>query len=252
MYKISKGQFMVLLAVGIILWFGDILFVLDSYEASNIALALIIIIPGLLAFYVLGWRNANKSTLVLEKTKKIESIKNSIQMDTPPIKFFSVSTWKLIALTTATFGLYQIYWHYRNWQAIRLADGSDIRPFWRSFFLMFFTHALFKRIVDSSVKQGFSEVMSASALAWAFIVLIFAGSISARGDDAIFTLLWILSFFSVAPLIQIQKAINFNNKNLDSTYTASKKFSVGEVLLAVVGGVLFVFALLGFLSDMSI
>jgi fatty acid desaturase len=36
--------------------------------------------------------------------------------------------WQLVLLSTFTFGLYEIYWFYRNWKQLRDEDNLDVNP----------------------------------------------------------------------------------------------------------------------------
>ena len=48
--------------------------------------------------------------------------------------FFHTSTSKFVALTIVSFGLWQVYWLYRNWRYLRDNGRRGISPFWRSVF----------------------------------------------------------------------------------------------------------------------
>ncbi len=60
--------------------------------------------------------------------------------------FFVVKTSKLIIMSVMTLGLYEIYWFYRNWRAVQLAEGSKIWPFARSLFGVLTSYFLFSRV----------------------------------------------------------------------------------------------------------
>ena len=47
--------------------------------------------------------------------------------------FFAVSPLKLIVMSTATLGIYELYWFYKNWKLIKQRTESNIMPFWRAF-----------------------------------------------------------------------------------------------------------------------
>ncbi|MEM9401487.1 MAG: hypothetical protein AAGA44_03230 [Pseudomonadota bacterium] len=50
-------------------------------------------------------------------------------------RFYSTGPFKFTLLYLATFGLYGIYWSYKNWRFIRDRDNSDVLPFIRAFFI---------------------------------------------------------------------------------------------------------------------
>ena len=51
----------------------------------------------------------------------------------PPM-YFPVSLLKLVIMSTCTFGIYELYWFYRNWCFVRTREAPEIMPFWRAFF----------------------------------------------------------------------------------------------------------------------
>jgi hypothetical protein len=61
--------------------------------------------------------------------------------DTDP-QFFATLPVKFIAMSLCTFGLYEIYWSYKNWRIIRDRDGSKVMPFWRAFFYPIWHYSL--------------------------------------------------------------------------------------------------------------
>ena len=48
--------------------------------------------------------------------------------------FFPVSRLKLLVMSLVTFGLYEVFWFYKNWQLFKAATVRDISPFWRTVF----------------------------------------------------------------------------------------------------------------------
>ena len=48
--------------------------------------------------------------------------------------YYAVGPLKFTAMSICTFGLYEMYWSYKNWQFVKARDGSDILPLARAFF----------------------------------------------------------------------------------------------------------------------
>ena len=46
--------------------------------------------------------------------------------------FFATSQAKLAIMSIATLGIYDIWWFYKNWLAVRARTGRKIRPGWRA------------------------------------------------------------------------------------------------------------------------
>lgn len=84
---------------------------------------------------------------------------------------FAVGTAKMFVMSLLTFGIYQVFWFYRHWSLIRGRDRSDIMPFWRAFFSIFFVYQLFKRMREDGKTFGVTESLAAGPLATAFILL---------------------------------------------------------------------------------
>lgn len=67
--------------------------------------------------------------------------------------FYSTGPFKFMLLSIGTFGLFQLYWFYRNWRAIKQRDGSDIRPLWRAFFTPLWTFSFGAWLNDAARAQ---------------------------------------------------------------------------------------------------
>ncbi|HEY8086152.1 MAG TPA: hypothetical protein VIE69_11195, partial [Methylophilaceae bacterium] len=66
-------------------------------------------------------------------------------------QYFTVSTRKLILMCLCTFSLYEIYWFYKNWTAIKQHyKGSKIMPAARSLFAPIWAYSCFKQIKNSA------------------------------------------------------------------------------------------------------
>jgi hypothetical protein len=163
-----------------------------------------------------------------------------------PLMFFAVPNKKLVLLSLSTFGIYELYWAYKNWKVIEIKE--DISPIPRTFFHAIFVFGLFKRIFESGKKQGFSEYTSVDLVATLYFILLISGSISGRewfytAYPVASSLLFIVSTFTVWALMEIQKIIIFNNKTIDPTYEPVKRFNLFEKALLVVGGLIFLVTL---------
>lgn len=69
MYKISKGQLIVLWVFGALVWLWSIVD-LGGYDPSGLALPLFFVVPGGLIFYTLGWRNQQPKKIETKKEEK--------------------------------------------------------------------------------------------------------------------------------------------------------------------------------------
>jgi hypothetical protein len=60
--------------------------------------------------------------------------------------YFAVSLLKLTVMSICTFGIYELYWFYKNWNLIKQRERADIMPFWRAVFAYFFCYQCFCQI----------------------------------------------------------------------------------------------------------
>ena len=155
------------------------------------------------------------------------------------IEYFSVSTGKLVVMTIVTFGLYQVYWFYKNWRAVKKQGGENISPIWRSWFAIFYSDSIFNRIFISARNFGYKKEDSL------FLAIFYAIFLLLARLDEPFNLLFLLS---VWPLLPVQKAINFNNSKFINNYEANSKFSLWEKIVSVAGGFIFISYLLDLFS----
>lgn len=151
--------------------------------------------------------------------------------------YFPVSPLKLVVMTICTFGLYQIYWFYRHWGFVRERQKSDIMPFGRAIFAPFFCYSLFKNIETTGVSCNISGSIEPGALAAGWIVF----TIVAKLPDPF----WLASFLAVLFLIPVQMAANEINLAGSPNHDPNRKFSGWNIAAVVIGGPLFMFAVVG-------
>jgi hypothetical protein len=109
--------------------------------------------------------------------------------------FFEVAVWKLILMNVCSLGLYQVYWFYRQWKAMKPRELAMIRPFWRAFFAVFFCYSCFSNIKDGLGDEE-AKGKSPGLLAIGFVLF----SLSSRMPDPY----WLFSVFSFLFLIPVQ------------------------------------------------
>lgn len=152
------------------------------------------------------------------------------------IVFFPVSTTKLVVLSIFSFGLYELYWFYKNWVLVKGREKSNISPFWRAFFAFFTCHSLFTRISDEAKSDGI-PVPAPGLLAAAWIIL----TILYRLPDP-YSLISMLSFI---PLIPTQKAINSINRKAAPDHDGNHKFGAANIAVVVIGGIMLALVIVG-------
>ncbi len=165
------------------------------------------------------------------------------------IKFYSMSLPRLYFLTIITFGIYEIYWFYRNWKAIKEAHPQKMSPFWRSIFQIFYAWPLFKEIKESAHKHGYKVNFSAGGLALVYAVILLVSNGVSRipeYNSGVIVATIILALIYALPLFPIQKAINFNNRKQPGP--EPEKGTTGEVILIFVGALITVGIIYAFVT----
>ncbi|MFY9401991.1 MAG: hypothetical protein WAQ07_01090 [Candidatus Omnitrophota bacterium] len=161
------------------------------------------------------------------------------------IKYFNTSIMKLVLLFVCTFGIYGLYWHYKNWKAIKDHTGEKISPFWRAFFWIFTCSDLFKIIGLSALGKGINIAYSARDLATFYILMMLFGVVGSKYDNQIANLLWVVGFFAVIPLVIVQKAVNSYNAAIDDSYMINDGFSWKSITVIVLGAILLILSIAG-------
>jgi len=153
-------------------------------------------------------------------------------------QYFSVPTKKIIILSILSFGIYEIYWFYQNWKAIKTQEGKKLSPSWRAIFYVFFCYSLFKRVLISASKKGHHSKFSHGVLTTVYILIIMTYKLP---DPFSF-----LCAFSFIPLIYVADAIRFNNKAINPDFVDAGKFAAAEIFIAIFGVLLWYVTILSY------
>jgi len=111
------------------------------------------------------------------------------------LPFYCVSATKLSILSLVTFGLYGIFWFYKNWMLVKTRAGRDIRPFWRAMFSPFCCYSFARTVNSTADSVNMTERTRPAAIAAIYMALITL----VRLPDPY----WLISLFSFVPLIPI-------------------------------------------------
>jgi len=175
-----------------------------------------------------------------ENMNQNESAINSVETDAvknSEVYFFTTSTLKLILMSICTFGIYELYWFYKNWVLIKERTEQNIMPFWRAFFAPLWAYSCFKHIKTVAGERNIQESLSIGLLAFVYFIL-----------QALWRLpdpFWLISFFSIALLIPANNVALEINKHLDTEFKNNEKFTGWNWVGLVLGGLLFVLSIIG-------
>ena len=84
--------------------------------------------------------------------------------------FYVVSPFKLALMFWITMGIYDLYWHYKNWALYREARGGGGLPVMRAFFSIFFAPSLFLRMSKEARAVGVTSGAPAALLAVVYVL----------------------------------------------------------------------------------
>lgn len=94
--------------------------------------------------------------------------------------YYVVAQKKFFILFLLTFGLYQFYWVYRNWNLYRLKTGENIWPVLRAIFSVFFYHSLFRKVQEKIQSSGRSFDWTPGTLATLTVILLLVINVADR------------------------------------------------------------------------
>ncbi len=160
---------------------------------------------------------------------------SAVVVPTVGLPFRPISIRKVVILSLATFGAYQIHWFYQNWWAVRLRGRFRVKPLWRSLLFFVFCYPLFLRIKSSAqahgVTSGFRPIVAGAvctvfALVW-------------RLDETF----WPTVVLTTIPLVAAQREINRLSAVVAPSVEPNDTFSRWQVVGVTIGGLFFALAL---------
>ena len=143
--------------------------------------------------------------------------------------YYPVSPAKLISIWILSFGLYSLYWFYKNWFYVKNRDSSSIMPTARGIFNHFWYYPLYTELqTDNATRFEESHLPGKFVAAICAIGYLLIGLFANKGS---FTILFL--FFSVLLILPLANYINFINNNNDA-YKHNSSWSFRHYLLAFV------------------
>lgn len=149
--------------------------------------------------------------------------------------YFSVSTNKLIIMSICTFGIYEIYWFYKNWKHIKEVESSKIMPFWRAIFAPLWIYYLYKDIKEKSDTMNLNAELSPGVLAIIYLAL----SVAAKMPDPY----WLISLISFTVLIPANNILTMINHRAVENFQQNESFKGWNWLALTLGTLLVIVAI---------
>lgn len=172
----------------------------------------------------------------LNRTKTGKKVAAEIDQNTPPYPYI-VSTAKLTILSILTFGLYEIYWFYRQWKSFKEEKNLKVTVWARAFFSGITAYSLFKEISKAVEEHDKNKTIPSGVLAVIYFVLLLFGRAPDWG--------WIISLLSFMALVPAQNAINFYWERRLKGKAAPSNFGASNYIWSIVGGLFLLLALYG-------
>jgi hypothetical protein len=164
--------------------------------------------------------------------------------------FYVVSVRKFFILYLVTFGLYRLYWFYKNWRLHSAQPGSEkVWPWARAIFSIFFTHSLFGYVEDRLSQKGEGQDWKLNDLASMVVGVAIVHNIIDRmankdiGSPVTDIISILLIFFSAALLSKAQRAVNVACG--DSEGKTNNNLTAGNYVWIVIGAIVWILGLIG-------
>ncbi len=180
-----------------------------------------------------------KATFVEKKpNKQMQPTLTAVRQESPKSQiFFQVSKTKLVVLSVVTFGIYEVYWFYKNWKFLKETQDLKILPFLRALFSYIFFYSLFKRIQEYAKENNVRTEYSPGWLTAGYILL----SMTYKSPEPF----WCLTILTVLTLLPARSVIDDLNAKLNPTEKINSRFSGWNVVTIIFGVILWGFVIFG-------
>lgn len=176
-----------------------------------------------------------------------QTISTSQTTDDRP--FYVVSKGKFLTLWILLFGMYQIYWAFKNWKQFQRATGQNLWPAPRALFSLFFTHSLYREADARLKRDGRGFQWNPRGLATLFVIFTLISmlvDVLSRSNIG-FPIVDILSLGTLPVTGWIawlgQRGLNAAAGDLEGRSNA--QFTLGEYVLMAIGALFLVMACFG-------
>lgn len=147
---------------------------------------------------------------------------------------------KFIVMNVTTFGLYSVYWGYRNWKLMRMAERTFAWPPLCALFLPITLRSLMNKTENERVALAVSN-RQLTVLAILYFALNITSRIPGYGD--------VISFFAFVPLIFVNQYFGRINRLNQHDSMEIDRFSVGNLVFAILGSILIALVVWGLSLD---
>ena len=135
--------------------------------------------------------------------------------------YYSISLPRLLICSILSGGIYDMYWSYRQWRAVKRYQHAHLSPMLRSIANLLFIYPLFRKIYHSAATLRYIPRFPAGLAALTYIFI--NTTVSAENYDSINSgeafIIPAMLIASALSLFPAQKAINFNNARIKGSLT---------------------------------
>lgn len=153
------------------------------------------------------------------------------------LPFHCVSPMKLSVLSIATFGLYELFWFYKNWALVKARTRRDISPLWRAFFSPLYCYSFAVTVNSAAGSVNVVPRLVPSAIGVTYAGLIFLQQL----PDPY----WLICLFSFVPLIPVARQIGSIHQAIRPGFESAVGWNAWSYLTLAVGGLLAGLAIIG-------
>ena len=154
--------------------------------------------------------------------------------------WFPVSPLKFLVMHVCTFGLYTVYWAYKQWDRISTRDTEPMMPWARAIFSGIWNFPLFDQIEDDAAHNEVPVKWNYITLALLVILMTVIGYwVHPPWSGIVF-----LSFLPWMPVVITIQEINARKAEIVAE-RPNDRFSGWNIAAIVIGGILKIFALIG-------
>jgi hypothetical protein len=163
---------------------------------------------------------------------------------------FPVSLLKLTVMSIVTFGIYELYWFYKNWNLIKQREKIKIAPFWRAFFAYFFCYQCFSDIRAQAASLDLQQSLPAGPLAVGWIITTLLGNLLGKLPDP-YWVVSLVSMFSFVFFLPVQALANRINARIAPDHDPNRGFTGWNRAGVAVGAIMLMLAILGTIDTLQ-
>ena len=141
--------------------------------------------------------------------------------------YFEVSLPKFVVMSVVTWGIFSLYWAYKQWVHISARSREGISPFWRAFFAPLWSFSLLERIKVDAGTRGAPVYWSSGLLGFVYLVM---GALWRLPDP-----FWLVGIFSFLPLLPAVRAVIAIHERSTGGRDRNGYFGAANVVGIIVG-----------------